>query len=214
MRIDDIMSKKGIEITDENQIHPAKDGAPRWGLIRKEMRLYSPSCWMTCKATYATVGIEVNTRERTIEVQFLKGSMPYAENLFLALLADRDVRRLIEEYQRSTRTRKYKIWSTEGMSGRKDIFMSFAYKYANFAVTKTIKLCHISGYGRLNEGFGNELSRMYIGDFVELVAYMGLVDGSDDMKVRSLRKRAGVKYIRPKFAEEVADFEATVTKLL
>ena len=97
------------------------------------------------------------------------------------------------------------------MSGREDIFMTFGYKKGGFATTRTMKLCHISGFGRLNEGFGNKESRMYIGDFVELVAFMGL---TDDMDVQSLRKKAGVKYIRPKFAEEISDFDTTVTKIL
>lgn len=194
-----------------NWMTPAKDGTPRCGRIRKEMKIYSPSDWGTCNATYATVGLEVNTSDKTIEVHFLKGSMPYATNLFWALLADRDVRRLIVKYQESTRRDLYKIWSTSGMSGREDIFMTFGYKRGGFATTKTIKLCHISGFGRLNEGFGNKKSKMYIGDFVELVAFMGL---TDDMKVHSLRKRARVKYIKPKFAEEISDFNKTVTKIL
>lgn len=209
------MSKKGIEITEEKDWnwmnHPAKDGEPRWGQIRKEMRIYSPSDWGTCNATYAIVGLEIDTWEKTIEVRFLKGSMPYAENLFWALLADRDVRRLIKEYQESERTALYKIWSTSGMSGREDIFMTFGYKVGGFATTRTIRLCHISGFGRLNEGFGNKESKMYIGDFVELVAFMGL---AEDMNVHNLREKAGVKYIRPKFAEEIEDFGTEVTKIL
>lgn len=204
MKMNDIMNNKGIEINEEHDWnwmnHPAKDGTPRWGRIRKEMRISD-----------ATVGLEVNTWDKTIEVHFLKGSMPYAKNLFWALLADRDVRRLIDEYQERTRRDQYKIWSTSGMSGREDIFMTFGYKMGGFATTRTMKLCHISCFGRLNEGFGNKESKMYIGDFVELVAFMGL---TEDMNVQSLRKKAGVKYIRPKFAEEISDFDTTVTKIL
>lgn len=215
MRMNEILNSKGIEINEEKDWnwmnHPAKDGIPRWGQIRKEMKIYSPSDWGTCNATYATVGLKVDTWDKTIEVHFLKGSMPYAKNLFWALLADRDVRRLIAEYQESTRSDKYKIWRTAGMSGREDIFMTLGYEMGGFAMTKTVKICHISGFGRLNEGFGNKESKMYIGDFVELVAFMGL---TEDMNVRSLRKKAGVKYIRPKFAEEIFDFSTTVTRIL
>lgn len=211
MKMNDIMNKKGIQINEKNDWnwmnHPAKDGAPRWGRIRKEMKIYSPSDWGRHNVNYATVGLEVNTWEKTIEVHFLKGSMPYAKNLFWALLADRDVRRLIVGYQECTRREQYKIWSTFGMSGREDIFMTFGNKISGFAMTRTIKLCHISGFGRLNEGFG----KMYIGDFVELVSYMKL---TEDMNVQALRKKAGVKYIRPKFAEEISDFSTNVTKLL
>lgn len=215
MTMNEIMNSKGIEINEENSWnwmnHPAKDGEHRWGRIRKELKVYSPSDWGTCNATYSTVGLEVNTWDKTVEVHFLKGSMPYANNLFWAMLADRDVRRLIVEYQNSTRKDQYKIWSSTGMSGREDIFMTFGHKMGGFATTRTMKLCHISGFGRLNEGFGNKESKMYIGDFVELCAFMGL---TEDMNVKNLRRKAGVKYIRPKFAEEIEDFGTTVTKIL
>ena len=89
MRMNDIMNNKGIEINEDHDWnwmnHPAKDGTPRWGRIRKEMRIYSPSDWGTCNATHAIIGLEVNTWDQTIEVHFLKGSMPYASNLFWAV---------------------------------------------------------------------------------------------------------------------------------
>ncbi len=210
MNMNEIMKNKGFE--EANCVaYPAKDGNPRCGLIRKELRIYSPSDWGGCDEVYATVGLEVDTNSETIYVHFLKGTMPYAKNLFWALLADRDVRRMIVKYQESTRVRKYKIWSTTGMSGRSDIFMTFGREKGGFAVTKTIKLCHISQVGRLNEGFGDRESRMYIGDFVELVSFMGL---TDDMKVTHLRKKAGVKYILPRYKEEIENFDTTVTKIL
>lgn len=209
MRMYEILKSKGIEL-DEDFCYPAQDGCPRGGLIRKEMQIYSPSSWGTCNATYATIGLEIDTWYNTIKVHFLKGSMPYAENLFWALLADRDIRRLIVKYQESKRDELYKIWMTSGVSGREDYFMTVGQKIGGFATTRTKKLCHISGFGRLNEGFGYK-SKMYIGDFVELVAFMGL---TEDMNVKSLRKKAQVKYIRPKFVEEIADFHTTVTKIL
>lgn len=202
-----MLEQRGMAIKEYHQ--PAKDGTPRCGRIKKEMKILSPSDWG--KSKDAIVGVEVDTWHKTIEVRFLKGSMPLARNLFLALLADRDVRRLIEEYQQSTRKERYKIWCSSGISGRKDIFMTFGEVVGGFATTRTIKLCHISGFDRLNEGFGNEESQMYIGDFVELIAFMGLYE---DMNVHSLRRRAGVKYIRPRFAEEIYDFDTTVSKIL
>ena len=209
MRINDIMENKGIMVSGEYKFTPAKEDSPRKGMIRKEMKIYSPSDWGD--GSYAVVGVEINTWEKTIEVHFLMGSMPLAKNLFWALLADRDIRRLIANYQEGKRKDLYKIWSTTGVSGREDIFMTFGHEHGGFATKKTIKLCHISGFGRLNEGFGNRQSKMYIGDFVELVAFMELVD---DMRVKALRKKAGVKYIKPKFAEELEDFGTTVTKIL
>ena len=53
---------------------------------------------------------------------------------------------------------------------------------------------------------------MDIGEFVELVAFMGL---TENMRVQGLRKMAGgVKYIIPKFAEELQDFTTEVSKIL
>lgn len=207
MRMNDIYATMGVEI---NECHAAHNGNPRWGVIRKEMKIWSPSDWGS--SNYAIVGVEIDTWKNTIAVHFLKGSMPLAKELFWALLADRDVRRLIKEYQKKPRVKQYKIWNSIGMSNREDIFMTFGTKKGGFALTKTIKLVHISGYDRLNEGFGNENSEMYIGDFVELVSFMGLVDTMD---VKTLRKRAKVKYVRPKFSEEIDyGFTTNVTKIL
>ena len=189
-------------------------GVPRYGVIRKEVRLYSPSYW--CKdVDYSFVGFEIDTSKKTIKITPLMGSLPLANSLFLALLADRDVRRLIKEYQNDKERQEfYKLWSTSGSSGREDVFITkvSAPFDGNFAVTKTTKLCHISGFGRLNEGFGTK-GKMYIGDFVELVAYLGLA--IDDMKPKSLRKLAGgVKYVKPKFIENYFDFENSATHIL
>ena len=214
MRMSEILRKKGIEIIEErdweNMTHPAKDGKHRWGLIRKEMRIYSPSDWGD--GQYSIVGVAINTFESTIGIESLIGTMPIAENLFLALLADRDVRRLIKEYQSKGRTKKFRIWAKEGSSGCKDIFITTGRKKGGFAVTNTQRLCHISQFGRLNEGFGNKESEMYIGDFVEMAVLMGL---TENMRVQDLRKMAGgVKYIIPKFAEELQDFTTEASKIL
>lgn len=188
---------------------PATETTTRYGRIRKEIRIWSPSDWG--KGNYSIVGVEINTWDDLIEIKHLLGTMPLAKNLFLALLADRDIRRAIKAYQEKGRVQKYKIWHTEGMSGRKDIFMTFSREIGSFAVTRTMHLCHISGFGRLNEGFGED-DRMYIGDFVEMCKYLGL---TDDMSVKSLRKKAGgVKYIKPQLAEDDSEFTTEVTKLL
>ena len=190
MTLNEKMAKKGININEENSwntmCHPAKDGETRWGLIRKEIRIKSPATWGTSNEEYSIVGLEVNTWDNTIGVVHLKGTMPLAKELFWALLADRDVRRLIREYQKKERQEKYKMWDKTGISGCQDIFMTFGEQVGNFAVTRTIKLCHISCFERLNEGFGDENDRMYIGDFVELCVYLGL---TENMRVRDLRKR-------------------------
>lgn len=208
MKMSEILSKKGIETANQYYNEPALNGRCRRGIIRKEMRIYGPTTWTD--SIQSTVGVEIDTEERLIKLDFLMGAIPMAENLFLALLADRDVRRLIKEYQEIGRCQgqKYRVWSTTGVSGREDIFLTTGRTVGGFAITRTIKLCHISQFGKLNEGFGS----MDIGDFVELAVYMGL---TDDMSVKGLRKKAGgVKYLKPKFAEEIADFKEEVSKIL
>ena len=102
----------------------------------------------------------------------------------------------------------FKVWKTEGRTGRHDIFITRGYEKGGFLVTRTQKLCHISQFGRLNEGF----DPIYIGDFVEMCSFLGL---TDDMNVKSLRKKAGVKYIKPRFAEELeVGYKTEVTKIL
>ncbi len=216
MTLNEKMAKKGININEENSwntmCHPAKDGETRWGLIRKEIRIKSPATWGTSNEEYSIVGLEVNTWDNTIGVVHLKGTMPLAKELFWALLADRDVRRLIREYQKKERQEKYKMWDKTGISGCQDIFMTFGEQVGNFAVTRTIKLCHISCFERLNEGFGDENDRMYIGDFVELCVYLGL---TKNMRVRDLRKKAKVKYLLPRLAEEIDDsYDTKVSQIL
>ena len=137
MRMNEIMKQKGIMIPE----FPAENGNPRRGRIRKEMKIYSPSDWGD--SIFSTVGLEVNYFEKKIEVQFLTGTMPYATNLFWALLGDRDVRRLILEYQKEERKKQYKIWNRQGVSGCEDIFMTLGQEKGGFSVTKTIRLCHI-----------------------------------------------------------------------
>lgn len=212
MKMSEILATKGIETANQYYNEPAMKGRCRKGVIRKEMRIYGPTTWTD--SIQSTVGVEIDTEERSIKLDFLMGAVPVAENLFLALLADRDVRRLIKGYQEIGRCQgqKYRVWSTTGVSGREDIFLTTGRTVGGFAMTRTIKLCHISQFGKLNEGFGDKDSSMYVGDFVELAVYMGL---TDDMSVKGLRKRAGgVKYLKPKFAEEIADFKEEVSKIL
>lgn len=183
----------------------------RGGIIRKEIRLWSRSDWGT--SDYAIVGLVVNTQTETIEVHNLLGAMPWANELFWTLLADRDIRRLIKRYQENGETEKYyRIWSTTGSSGRKDVFKTEATEIGGFITTKTWKLCHISGYGRLNEGFGDRKSRMKIGDFVELVTYLGL---TESMSVKALKRKAGwPKYICRRLVSELNSYTREVPKLL
>ena len=214
MKMKDIMENKGIE-WDNNYLYyylPANGRCKRRGCIRKEIVLYSPSD--ACSSVlFSTLGVEINTEEGEIEVRRLKGSMPLVKNLCYALLADRDVRRMILEYQELKVPKKcsFKVWKTEGASGRKDIFLTKAERIGGFAVTRTKKICHISCAERLNEGFGIK-NKMGIQEFVEMCAFLGFT--AKGLNVKALRKKAGVKYIRPKYEEEVDDFREEVSKIL
>ena len=212
MRLEKEFLKRGVAVRFHEGAH---DGETRYGFIRKELKIFSPSDWGDGKCSI--VGLWVDMQDDTIGIEFLDGTMPLAQSLFYALLADRDVRRMILEYQSRSiycqdgdgeRVVPFKIWSSEGRTGRQDIFITRGYEKGGFLVTRTQKLCHISQFGRLNEGF----DPIYIGDFVEICAYLGL---TDDMNVKRLRKKANVKYIRPKFAEELeVGYKTEVTKIL
>ena len=160
------------------------------------------------------VGVEINPDTLEIGIHLLKGNCPYVTNLFTALLADKDIRKLILEYQEKGREKSYKMWHTSGMSGRTDYFITIGNIVGRFTVPKTKHLLHVSCADKLNEGFGDRESKMYIGDFVELVAYMGWdIRGISPKK---LRKKSGVKYIRPHYVEETwgGKYTEDVTNLL
>lgn len=160
------------------------------------------------------VGVEINPDTLEIGIHLLKGNCPYVDNLFTALLADKDVRKLILEYQEKGRAKSYKMWHTSGMSGRTDYFITIGNRVAGFTVPDTKHLLHVSCAGKLNEGFGDRESKMYIGDFVELVAYMGW--NIQWISPKKLKKKSGVKYIRPHYVEETwgGKYREDVTKLL
>lgn len=212
MRLEKELLERGVAVRFHDGAH---DGETRYGFIRKEMKILSPSDWGDGK--HSVVGLRVDMQDNTIGVEFLDGTMPLAKNLFWALLADRDVRRMILEYQSRSiycqdgdeeKVVPFKIWSSEGRTGRQDIFITRGYEKGGFLVTRTKKLCHISQFGRLNEGF----DPIYIGDFVEMCAYLGL---TNDVNVKRLRKKANVKYIRPRFAEELeVGYKTEVTRIL
>lgn len=160
------------------------------------------------------VGVEITPDTLEIGIHLLKGNCPYVTNLFTALLADKDIRKLILEYQEKGREKSYKMWHTSGMSGRTDYFITIGKNVGRFAVPYTKHLLHVSCADKLNEGFGDRESKMYIGDFVELVAYMGW--NILGISPKKLRKKSGVKYIRPHYVEETwgGKYREDVTKLL
>ena len=100
------------------------------------------------------------------------------------------------------------------MSGRTDYFITIGNSVGGFTVPNTKHLLHVSCAEKLNEGFGDRESKMYIGDFVELVAYMGW--NIRGISPKKLRKQSGVKYIRPHYVEETwgGEYREDVTNLL
>lgn len=101
-----------------------------------------------------------------IDVVMMSDAAPMAIDIILFLLADKDVRLLIKQYQQGTRTRPYKIRESTGVSGRSDLYINF---YNDLGIqTSGKKLMHISCMGKINLGW----ERMYAGDFAELVAYI------------------------------------------
>lgn len=157
------------------------------------------------------VGFKVDAYEKTLSVWHLKGAKPEVDNLFYALLADRDVRRLIKQYQDTGRKYPYKVWRKWGQSYCMDYFITIGKGIGDFLITDTKKLLHVSMEGKLNQGFGDTESSMYIGDFVELCVAMGL---TGNMNRRYLKKLSGVKYILPKLAIELSEYSDLPSNIL
>ena len=115
MRLKDELLSKGIPVRYHEESH---DGEARYGFIRKELKIFSPSDWGDGK--YSIVGLYVNMQDETIGIELLDGTMPFVKNLFWALLADRDIRLMIEEYQfrnsqyvEKEKVVPFKVWKTE-----------------------------------------------------------------------------------------------------
>ena len=214
MGMADILMAKGIDINEnccwKDEFHPARNGKPRYGRIRKAMKIYSSSSRKG--DNYSIVGLTINTITEEIEVNYLDGTMPLFKNLCWAILSDRDVRRLIVEYQKCIRLTPYKIWKEKGLFGGTDICMAFGYEDGGFMRTKTRFICHISSDGRYDNSFKYPYdSRITIGDFVEIAKFMGF---TDEMDRKALRIKAGMKYILPSYEEELRFFTTEVSKIL
>lgn len=198
-----IYAKKGIKFD-----RCTRDEWGRKLYVRKELRLETPQTWGGCDKEFSVIGVEIDYCSNELRVHHLQGKVPMATAVFRALLSDKDVRFLIREYQQQgERYEVFRIWSTCGVSGRKDIFKSIGKRVGGFAVTDTVRLCHISQCGKLNEG----LPRLRVGDFVELAAYLGL---TNDMNPKRLRRKAKACYIRPRYHEELDFYSKEVTKIL
>ena len=133
----------------------------------------------------------LNLWDKTIDVSLISGKTPMVQDVILFLLSDKDVRRMIQDYQGSKKRRKYlfAINRTVGFSGREDYYINLYDEYGIQFRGK--KLLHVSQEEKLNEGW----RKMWIGDFVELIAFM--TDNTPATATRKeLRKRSGCRYIK------------------
>lgn len=117
------------------------------------------------------------------------GAMPAADDVLCLLLADKDVRRMGREYALKKRQKPYYIDHYTGMSGCTDFYINFVEFFCGeWHIVRRKKLLHISCADKVNE----EIPLMYIGDFVELIAYIGKYW----MSRKQLFRLSGAKYIR------------------
>ena len=211
MRMAEILKEKGIDINENcswrMKSYPAENGEPRQGRIRKEMEIYSSLD--DGKSNYSVVGVKINTFDTSIEVVILDGPRPAFKNLCWALLSDRDIRRLITEYQEeNSRNAPYMVEKKETKFGQ-NIYITYGYEMNGFMRTENKELCCNTVSGRLAR-FGTGGS-MLIGDFVEMVKFMGF---TDEMNRKALRKKAEMNYILPEYEEGLKLFSTEVSKIL
>lgn len=158
----------------------------------------SDSTWNYGKKGKAVIIID--HEHKTIDVDIIDGLDPMARDVLLFLLADKDVRLMVRDYQQNgDRQKPFLIRTSCGSSGREDIYINFYTKYGLQTYGK--KLLHVSGYGKLNEGF----CKMWVGDFAELMACIitesGVSYPVNNAKV--LRKISGCKYIKGYYCDNL-----------
>lgn len=137
--------------------------------------------------------------DQNISYNHHHGQMPYALDVMLLLLADKDIRWLCQEYMRRGRKYPFKISSREGMSGAQDYFIDILqYFGGSWHSMKKTHLLHVSMHGKLNEP-----TSMYVGDFVELVNYLQLHYSKkySDLPRRKIFRMSGAKYVKERNIE-------------
>lgn len=153
--------------------------------IMKPFEIDGLSSW--CEAKRRSKGVlRIWPEEKTIEVKMLSGCDPWYKDLLNFVLADKDVRRLIRNYQNSTRVERYAINVSSGMSGRQDIYINFYDEYGLQVRGK--HLLHISCCDKL---WG--IPKIYVGDFVEAMYAMNIKLG-----------KTTAKYVKPYLEPEWA----------
>lgn len=158
----------------------------RENFIMKTFEIDGESSW--CEAKRRSKGVlRIWPEEKSIEVKILSGCDPLYKDLLSFVLSDRDVRRLIRNYQNSTRVERYAINVSSGMSGRQDIYINFYDEYGLQVRGK--HLLHISCCDKL---WG--IKKIYVGDLVEAIYAMNVQPGG----------KTTAKYIKPYLEPEWA----------
>lgn len=168
------------------------------GMIVKPFYYYSTTIYG--KDSRGTAAIIIDQCNRTVDIDLTAGAMPFARDVILFLLSDKDVRLLIRKYQQGKRHELFSIRVSAGFSGRHDIYINYYNKHG--LQTGGKKLLHVSQYGKLNEGW----RKMYIGDFVEMIASLMEQSNSDyDLSnPKRLLSLSGCQYIKGYFCDSAA----------
>lgn len=166
--------------------------------IVKPFKYKTEETWTS--QSHGTAALVLDLAEQEIDIDITSGALPMAREVILFALADKDVRRMIKEYQQETKKRDmpFKLRTSYGSSGREDIYINYYTNYGLQLCGK--KLLHISQYGKLNEGW----KKMGIGDFVELVAYLMAESRANYAlnNARRLRRLSGCRYIKGFFDDD------------
>lgn len=157
----------------------------RENFVMKPFEIDGESSW--CEAKRRSKGVlRIWPEEKTIEVKMVSGCDPWYKDLLNFVLADKDVRRLIRNYQNSSRIERYAINISSGMSGRQDVYINFYDEYGLQIRGK--HLLHVSCYDKL---WG--IPKIYVGDLVEAMYAMNIKSG-----------KTTAKYVKPYLEPEWA----------
>ncbi len=148
--------------------------------------------------------------EENVGYKHCNGEMPYAYDVLCLMLADKDVRQLIRDYAQSKRKKVYYIDCKEGMSECMDFYIIFPEFFGGeWHIVKRKKLMHVSCFTKINE----EIPLMYIGDFVEMIAYIHKrYGGFEQMARKVLFRHSKAKYVYER-KPQLQSYTKTVTHL-
>lgn len=177
----------------------------RYGI---ESKIIKPFKWKDPDNRIGSGILIIDTGEKTIDVSIVSELAPYATDIIYFLLSDRHVRKMIRDYQKGFRKKFYKMNKTVGMSGRKDYYINFYQVFEPEELPEDERygiqirgkrLLHISCAGKINYGG----IKMYIGDFVELVAYMQQNGELENMNKKDLKQKCNCWHEVGYFADDV-----------